>query len=159
MLRDGVECCRVVENVVIEREFSTMNRIIRSIDAVDLKGNANLGIKRGIGVVVVAHEEHQSTNLELAALSVGAQGGAICRVNDAHLTIIYGPSKIKELMNRLCCEDIYRVVNASSTAETPLVVIPRRLNKPYQVSVIPNPAEMTKGQKLQTGHCASPDHA
>lgn len=44
-LGDGVECRRVVENVVIEREFSAMNRIIRSIDAVDLEGNANLGIK------------------------------------------------------------------------------------------------------------------
>jgi hypothetical protein len=43
--RDGVECRRVVDNVVIERESPAMNRIIRSIDAVDLEGNANLGIK------------------------------------------------------------------------------------------------------------------
>lgn len=31
--------------MVIEREFSAMNRIIRSIDVVDLEGDANLGIK------------------------------------------------------------------------------------------------------------------
>jgi hypothetical protein len=98
---------------------------------------------RGIDVVVVAHKEHRSANLKLAALSVGAKGGAICGVNDAHLATIYGSSKIQELMNRFRCEDINRVVNASSAAETPLVVIPIRLNKPYQVSVIPNPAEMT----------------
>jgi hypothetical protein len=79
---------------------------------------------RGIGVVEVADEEHRSANLELAALSVGAQGGAICRVNDAHLAAIDGTSKIKELVSRLRREDIYRVVYASGAAETPLVDTP-----------------------------------
>jgi uncharacterized protein YbcC (UPF0753/DUF2309 family) len=76
---------------------------------------------RGIRVVVVAHEEHRSANLELAALSVGAQGGAICGVNDAHLATIDGSSEIKEFVGRLLCEDINRIVNASSAAETPSV--------------------------------------
>jgi hypothetical protein len=44
-LRDGVECRRVVENVVVEGEFSTMNIFIRLINIFDLKESTNLGIK------------------------------------------------------------------------------------------------------------------
>jgi hypothetical protein len=46
-------------------------------------------------------------------------------------------------MDRLRCVDIYRIINASSAAEIPSVYMPTWFNEPYQVSVIPNPAEMT----------------
>jgi hypothetical protein len=98
---------------------------------------------RSFDVVVVAYEEHRSTNLELTALPVGAQSGTICGVNDARLAAIYGTSEIKELVSRLSCEDVYRIINASSAADIPSVYILMWFNEPYQVSVIPNPAEMT----------------
>lgn len=44
-LRDGVECRRVVKNVVIEGEFSAMNRLIRLINIFELEESTDLGIK------------------------------------------------------------------------------------------------------------------
>jgi hypothetical protein len=75
-LRDGVECRRVVENVVIEREFSAMNRIIRSIDAVDLEGNANLGIKstpRSLRLVQLDFLTSEAALIKSSAESLPAQ--------------------------------------------------------------------------------------
>jgi hypothetical protein len=74
---------------------------------------------RSLGVVVVAYEEHVSTNLELAALPVGAKSDTICGVNGAHLATIDGTSEIKELVNRLGREDISRVVNAPGAEKKP----------------------------------------
>jgi hypothetical protein len=77
-LRDGVECRRVVENVVIEREFSAMNRIqvIRSINAVDLEGNANLGIKstpRSLRLVQLDFLTSEAALIKSSAESLPAQ--------------------------------------------------------------------------------------
>jgi hypothetical protein len=82
--------------------------------------------------------------LQLTALAVWAEGGAVSGVNDAHLTTVDGTSEIKELVRGCIRKDIYWVVNASSTVKSRQIEYSVSSNYPYQVSVIPNPAEMTK---------------
>jgi hypothetical protein len=98
-----------------------------------------------LGVVVVANEDHRSANLKLAALTIWAQSGAIGGVDDAHLATIERTSEIKELVSGSSCKDIYRVINASSAVkQNQFRWSTTSSNYPYHVSVIPNPAAMTK---------------